>query len=345
MRSAFLSSVLLSGVVFVGCANPAPSTEMPVSSDGSEGIAHVGLAASVCPSGPFSRPIQGTLNAEIVDNTEPTSLDPNDTEFHLYEGAVWLNSALYFSDFRTSSGFPSRILKYSPGQPLSIVLDDSGTNGLALDAQGTLLLGARHSSKSVVRFNADLSEATDLAASFEGKHFNSPNDVAMRSDGHFYFTDPDFQAGGQKELDATSVYWVTPGGAVSAVDSTFKNPNGISISPDEKFLFVAGNEAQGYVKRYPLAKDGSVGEGTIVLSNVSVPDGMAFDCAGNLYVTQHSNRTIIVITMDGEELGRISGFNKNITNLAFGGAERKTLFVTMTGGLAKIELPVPGLPY
>lgn len=343
MRNFFLSSVLLSGVLLLACTKPAPSIKTPATSDGE--VAHVGLAARVCPNGPYARPIQGTLSAELIENTEPTSLDPSDTEFHLYEGAVWLNSALYFSDFRTTSGFPSRIMKYTPGQPLTIALDDSGTNGLALDAQGTQLIGARHSSKNVVRFNADLSQATDLAATFEGKHFNSPNDVVMRSDGHFYFTDPDFQAGDEKVLETTSVYWVTPDGKVSAVDSTFKNPNGISISPDEKFLFVAGNEAQGYVKRYPLAQDGSVGEGRVVLPNVSVPDGMVFDCAGNLYVTQHSDRSILVITLNGEKLGKITGFNNNITNLAFGGANRKTLFITMTGGLAKIDLLVPGLPY
>lgn len=308
-----------------------------------------GLAASVCPPGPYTQP-SGQLNAALIPNTTPTALDPADTEFHLYEGAVWLNGSLYFSDFKTSAGFPSRILRHTPNsqtpdEQLEVALADSGTNGLGLDATGSVLIGARHKSKSVVRFSADLSSLTDLATQYQGKPFNSPNDLVARSDGNVYFTDPDFQAGGAPDQATTNVYRVAPGGEVSVIDTTIENPNGISIAPDESALYVAGGLGQGFVKRYPIAEDGAVGAGEIVLQPVEVPDGMVFDCAGNLYVTEHTPRRVRVLAASGEVVATIGGFEHNVTNVAFGGPERKTLYVTTTGSLYQIELPTPGLPY
>ncbi len=306
-----------------------------------------GLAAAVCPAAieATPAPVNGQITATVIPGTEPTALDPKDTEFHLYEGAVWLGDGLYFSDFKTTEGFPSRIMRYVPGQPLVVALPDSGTNGLGLDAKGEHLVGARHKSKSVVQFSPDLSSLRDVVGQYQGKPFNSPNDLVFRSDGNLYFTDPDFQAGANKDQPTTNVYRVAPDGAVSVVDDTIKNPNGISISPDETALFVAGNLEAGFLKRYPLAEDGSVGEGTVVLPDVNVPDGMAFDCAGNLYVTEHSNRRIRVVAPDGKETGEIVGMQHNVTNVAFGGADRKTLFITTTGALYQVQLSVAGLPY
>ena len=347
--------LLLSCALASSCAPPPTEPEAPsVSSQSTrdespaptldEDLSHRGLSAAICPPGPYPT-VGGEYRAETIERTSPKDLDSNDMEFHLYEGPVWLDSGLYFSDFRTSEGFPSRILRYVPGQALTVALSDSGTNGLGLDRDGASLLGARHSSRSIVRFSSDLSQARNLVEGYQGKRFNSPNDVAMRSDGNFYFTDPDFQSGGDRDLSTTSVYWVNPQGQASVIDDSITNPNGISISPDERFLFVAGNMEQGFLKRYPLDKDGRVGDGSIVLSDVTVPDGMVFDCASNLYVTEHTQRRIRIVTMDGTELGRIEGFEMNVTNVAFGGSDRKTLYVTMTGGLSRVDLPVVGLPY
>lgn len=308
-------------------------------------VNHKGLAASLCPSGPFPTPLNGEVQATVIPNSDPGVLDPKDTGFHLYEGPVWLDGVLYFSDFVTTAGFPSRIMSYTPDKGISVAAADAGTNGLGLDATGTQLVGARHKSKSVVKFSKDLRDSEDVVSDYLGKAFNSPNDLAFRSDGNLYFTDPDFQAGEQREQATTNVYRVSPAGNVSVVDDSIANPNGISISPDESSLYVAGNLEEGYVKKYPITGGGSVGVGEIVLSPVSVPDGMVFDCAGNLYVTEHTNRRIRVLGADGKELGQITGLPKNVTNVAFGGPQHKTLYITLTGALAKIDLPVPGLPY
>jgi gluconolactonase len=323
----------------------SPVTPPAVVPPAAVGPERKGLAAGVCPAGPYAAAPTGALTATALPGTEPTALDPKDKAFHLYEGAVWLGGVLYFSDFKTSAGFPSRILSYTPGQGLKVALPDSGTNGIALDATGQHLVGARHKSKSVASFSADLKTVTDVAAKYQGKKFNSPNDAVFRSDGNLYFTDPDFQAGPRKDQATTNVYRVSPSGEVSVVDASIANPNGISLAVDESALYVAGNLEQGYVKRYPIAADGSVGEGAIFAQPVVVPDGMAFDCAGNLYVTEHTQRRVRVFAADGKEIAVISGLDKNVTNVAFGGAERRTLFLTTTGGLYSIELPIPGLPY
>src|SRR5690606_10350849 len=247
--------------------------------------------------------------------------------------------------FRPTPGFPSRILRYSPEQGLSSAFADSGTNGLALDATGSQLMGARHSSESVVRFAAGPSAPSAVAASFHGKPFTSPADLVSRRDGNVYFTDPDFQAGPTRDQVTTNVYRIDPAGQVSVIDSGIANPNGISLSLDESALFVAGNLEAGYLKRYPVAADGSVGEGHVVLQPVVVPDGMAFDCAGNLYITEHTSKRVRVVNSDGQEIGQITGLDHNVTNVAFGGPERKTLYITTTGALYQLALPVAGLPY
>jgi gluconolactonase len=304
-----------------------------------------GLAAKVCPPGQYAALPSGALTATAIAKTEPTALDAKDTPFHLYEGPVWLNGALYFSDFKTSPGFPSRILRYTPEQGLGVWLADSGTNGLALAPSGKQLAGARHKTKSISVFSEDGKSAQELATVFAGKPFNSPNDLTWRSDGNWYFTDPDFQAGANKPQPSTNVYRVSPQGEVSVVDDSIENPNGVALSPDESFLFVAGNLEAGFVKRYPVAADGSVGSGEVFAQPVAVPDGLTFDCAGNLYVTEHTGRKVRVFSSAGAELLQITGFEKNVTNVAFGGPEGKTLFVTTTGALYQAELPIPGLPH
>lgn len=323
----------------------APSTSAPPADATASSPAPVrpqSWATRLCGPGPHPAPLQGTKTAQPLPASEPTALDAKDKEFHLFEGAVWFQGALHFSDFKTSEGFPSRILKYEDGQ-LSVVVPDSGSNGLGLDPTGERLVAARHSTRSV-SVRDESGEFQPLAALYEGKPFNSPNDLAFRSDGNLYFTDPSFQAGATPPQSGTRVYRVAPDGAVSVVD-TMHNPNGVSLSPDEKTLYVAGNMEQGYVKSYPVADDGSVGEGQVFLPNVTVPDGMAIDCAGNVYVTEHTKKRIRVVSPEGKELGQITGLDRNVTNAAFGGPKHQTLFITTTGRLFQIELPLPGMPY
>ncbi|WP_339615040.1 SMP-30/gluconolactonase/LRE family protein [uncultured Gilvimarinus sp.] len=287
-----------------------------------------------CAAGEYQAP-RGALEATRIEAADFSA--PG-----LYEGPVWVGDKLLFSRFGFGAGFPSNVLSYD-GQEVAVVLADAGTNGLAIDNANQLIAGT-HKYKAVARFNLKDGQRQELASQYQGQAFNSPNDLTMSARGDIYFTDPDFQRaaapGGQ---DATRVYRVDAQGQVSVVDDTIANPNGISLSPDEQTLYVAGGGENGFVRSYPL-DNGEAGAGQTLLADVTVPDGMAIDCLGNIYVTEHTKQRVRVITPEGDEIAIIH-VDANITNGAFGGENGKTLYLTGAGALWSIELDVAGLPY
>jgi gluconolactonase len=177
-----------------------------------------------------------------------------------------------------------------------------------------------------------------------GKHFNSPNDLTVRSDGTVYFSDPDWQSAGRpNETMMTGVYRITPDGVVELVDGSLQKPNGIALSLDEKTLYLgsAGSE----IWKYPVNADGSVGQKS-VFARPGGSDGLGIDCAGNLYVTGGNSVKVYAPNHDpnAQPLGTIM-VSTTTSNVAFGGADRKTLFITAGNTLYSIVLQVPGLPY
>ena len=161
----------------------------------------------------------------------------------------------------------------------------------------------------------------------------------MRSDGTIYFTDPDWQLGGRdSETDTTGVYRIAPGGEVDQFETGLRNPNGIALSPDERTLYVGSQNDP--VMAYALAADGTVGARS-EFAGVSGTDGLAVDCAGNVYITAGQ---VQVFDPDGEPLGTITAA-ETPANVAFGGADRRTLYITARRGLYAIQLNVPGYPY
>lgn len=290
-----------------------------------------------CPANPGTAP-SGDLTAERIVAANSTRTEPG-----LYEGPVWLHNALYFSDFTFAEGFPSRIQRLTNNELLETFIDNSGSNGLAIDADGYLIAGT-HNTKSISRFDPVTGERSMVADTYAGNVFNSPNDLTEARDGSLYFTDPDFQRsaapGGQEK---TNVFRIAPDGVVSLVDDTIANPNGISLSPAEDVLYVAGGGEQGFVRAYPML-DGVPGEGKNLLENITAPDGMAIDCLGNIYITEHSLQRARVFSPEGEHLATIK-VDANITNAAFGGPEHKTLYLTGAGAVWSIELDVMGMPY
>lgn len=279
----------------------------------------------------------GELVAERILSANTTRTEPG-----LYEGPVWIKDAFYFSDFIHSGIFPSRIQKLDANGVVTTLIDDSGSNGLAVDAQGNIVAGT-HKFKSISRYSL-AGERTNLVDQFEGNVFNSPNDLTIAKDGTIYFTDPAYQRaaapGGQQK---TRVYRAGIDGKVTVVDDTIFNPNGISLSLDEKTLYVAGGEGQGIVRSYSIV-DGVPQAGTDFITGLTGPDGMTLDCHGNLYVTEHSAHRVRVFTPQAQHIATIA-VDANITNAAFGGADGKTLFLTGAGALWKLKLDVTGLPY
>jgi len=238
------------------------------------------------------------------------------------------------------------LLKVVPGQAAVVLNSDVGSNGIALGPNGELYL-AVHKDGSIRRLSpATPTTSTVVAAQYMGKRFNSPNDVVVRSDGTVYFSDPDaYQAPQPAPQAKTRVYRVSPGGDVSVVDETIGQPNGVLLSLDEQTLYVSGG---GGLLKFPVMADGSTGarapfgNGTAYTGS----DGMAIDCAGDLYVAL--NAAVVVLSPAGTELGRINVTGaQGVTNTAFGGADRKTLFITTLDskpGIFKVDLGVPGLP-
>jgi gluconolactonase len=228
-----------------------------------------------------------------------------------------------------------------------VVLPDAGTNGLAIDPSGNLV-GCSHRTGSVARLSLAGAAPIDLVSTYMGARFNSPNDLTFGADGTLYFTDPDYQAPSPAPQSATGAYRVAPG-TTTAIPITEgrTQPNGITLSPDRKTLYISASDG---VSSYPVMPDGSVGTASpFARDAVKSSDGMAVDCAGNLYAT--SGQNVIIVSSSGSEVGRIaiSGV-QSVTNVAFGGADHKTLYVTALGtgtraGLFKIATAVPGMPY
>ena len=269
--------------------------------------------------------------------------------FGFIEGPVWVAElgVLLFSDMNFSGGNakgpPARIRRLKPPSTFDVFVETANSNGLALSLDGTLL-AATHDTQSLSAFDVNSGARTDLSIRYQDKHFNSPNDLTIRDDGTVFFTDPDYQLGARtSEIGSTGAYRVAPplaGGtrAAELVDGTLPKPNGVALSPDQRTLYLgsSGNE----IWKFSVAADGSV-SGRSKFAEVGGSDGMTVDCAGNLYV---ASGTIEVFAPDGSKLGDISTA-EGPSNAAFGGPDRKTLYITAQTGLYSIALAVPGFPY
>ncbi len=316
------------------CEHKGGTEGEKTSSEGAGAAKAVDVSAAGC----LGHPPAGQLIAQRV-----ASANADSAEAGLYEGAVWIKDSLYFSDFTFGPGFPSRIRKLAMDGSLQTVIDDSGSNGLAVDAQGNIV-AATHKYKSLSRYNLTTGERESLAPEYNGNVFNSPNDLVIAKDGTIYFTDPAFQRdaapGGQEK---TGVYRLATDGRITLVDDSIANPNGISLSPDESILYVNGGGEQGLLRAYPLV-DGMPQKGKDLVLGLSIPDGMAVDCQGNIYVTEHLAHQVQVFNPLGQPLALIKT-DANVTNAAFGGEDGKTLYLTGAGAIWTVPLNITGSAY
>ena len=316
------------------------------------------------------------VNVEVVRNDPAMNeiVGPNPKVYKLAdgflftEGPVWVNKDggyLLFSDpnantiykyvpndsekarlevFRTPSGFSGAdVAEY--GQP--------GSNGLTLDPQGRLTIN-QHGNRRVVRDEKDGAQ-TVLADTYEGQRLNSPNDLIYRSDGTLFFTDPPFGLpklfnDPRKELTFSGVYSIYRG-KLQLVAKDFTGPNGIALSPDEKFLYVGNwpvaeiGDRNKAVMRYEVQRDGTLKNGKLFFDFGNAPgedglDGIKVDLKGNLYVSAPGG--LWVISPAGKHLGTIIT-PRHVHNMAWGDADGKTLYLCARAGLYRIRLNLPGL--
>jgi gluconolactonase len=301
-----------------------------------------------CPQGPFTFTPPSSASATKVAGAPPDD-SFNKNNWTNVEGPVWIGDALYFSEMTGMDLPPSRIVKIAAGGTVSVLAQGAGSNGLAVDGSGNLL-AARHKDGSISQISLTDGAATPLISMYMGKRFTSPNDLAIRSDGTIYFSDPSYQNNANPQ-GATRLYRATPAPTrtVSVVDGAPMPPNGVTLSPDEKTLYVAANN--GGLKKFSVMTDGTVGAASDFVAG-SGGDGMAVDCAGDVFVTGNSASTVRVYSPAGMLLTTIqlpSG-GGTTTNVAFGGADHKTLYITAQGnegqrGVYSIGMSVPGFPY
>ena len=250
------------------------------------------------------------------------------------EGPVWSRDGfLLFSDCVTN-----KLHKFVPGTGGSEFAQiPGGPNGNTYDLQGRLYTCefrtrrvTRTSKKGVVEV---------LATKFEGKRLNAPKDIVVRRDGHIYFTDPAF--GNQqdtRELDFFGVFHITPKGELEPVAKWKTRPNGITLSPNGKVLYVSDSDAR-LVRAYDLDKNGAASNERVVIANIpGVPDGIRTDEKGNVYVAA---KFVYVYSEDGKQIGHIE-LGDTPSNLAFGDGDLEGLYVTARTFVYRVRLGVKG---
>ena len=261
------------------------------------------------------------------------------------EGPVWWKEGGYllFSDIHNN-----RRMKYTPGQGVSVFQEPTNrANGLTRDLKGRLV-ACEHETRRVTRQELDGS-LTVIANSFQGRRLNRPNDVVVKSDGCYYFTDPTGpMVPEQWDLTFTGVYRVTPDlGTMTLLIDNFVVPNGLAFSPDESVLYI-NDSRRGHIRAFDLLPNGTLAKQTDRVfaelrgSEPDVPDGMKVDRAGNVYCGGSGG--IWILDPQGKKLGRIVHGAPATTNLAFGGDDWKTLYFTSRTHLGAVNVKIPSLP-
>ncbi len=182
-----------------------------------------------------------------------------------------------------------------------------------------------------------------LADKWEGKRLNAPNDIVVRKDGHVYFTDPAF--GNQmdsRELDFYGVYHITPKGQLSVIAKPAGRPNGITLSPNGRILYVA-NSDERTVRAYDIEKDGTPANERVLISGIEgIPDGIRVDEKGNLYVAA---KEVYIYTSAGKQISKIN-LSETPSNLAWGDNDFATLYISARTSIYRVRLDVKGaIPY
>ena len=259
------------------------------------------------------------------------------------EGPVWdPKGFLYVSDEELNKIF--RI--YSDGRKEEVIsLGDP--DGNTYDKEHRLIDCASYL-RAIIRIDR-AGNYEVLAQKFEGKKFNSPNDVVLGPDGALYFTDPtlDLPKGEKQELPFQGVYRLDPTGPVTLLTTDLSQPNGLAFSPDGRKLYVDDSEKRN-IRVYDFRPDGTIANGRIFgeepgKKGEGVPDGMKIDQSGNLYVTGPGG--IWVWDADGRHLGTIL-LPEQPANLAWGDADWSTLYITATTSVYRLKTGIRGfVPY
>ncbi|MDA7681813.1 SMP-30/gluconolactonase/LRE family protein [Verrucomicrobiales bacterium] len=249
------------------------------------------------------------------------------------EGPVWIKKEkrLVFSDIPNSLQ-----MEWTSTKGVKEWRKVEQSNGNLMDLNGNIL-SCQHAGRNVIKTSSDGSIKV-IADKFEGKKFNSPNDLAVRSNGEIWFTDPSYGLRGRKaEVDGKWVYKLKKDGSVSVVCKTFDMPNGIAFSPDEKRIYIADSGKIGKIRAYDVLEEGLLGEPAFKIDIRC--DGMCVDTKGRIYTTAGGG--IHVFDANGKKIGLIP-VPEHPANVCFGGENYDTLFITARKSLYSIRINAKG---
>jgi sugar lactone lactonase YvrE len=269
----------------------------------------------------------------FINSAEGPQVEKLAGGFRFLEGPLWVeNIGLLYSDIPGN-----KIYRWSEEDGVEIFLEPSGnSNGMALDHDGRLLI-AQTGFRRVARLEDDGSFTT-LADSYNDMKLNSPNDIAVQSDGSILFTDPPFNipAGESQELPFSGVFRITPEGTLQLIDDILSRPNGICFSPDESRLYV-NDSIERVIYVWDVLNGSTFTNKRVfaIVEPVGYLDGMKVDYDGNLYAAGPIG--VWVFSPDGDLLETIPVPGQT-TNLNWGDVHRKLLYVTSGDGIYRISL-------
>ena len=281
-----------------------------------------------------------------------TKIEKVATGFIFAEGPMWKDGKLWFSDVRGN-----KVRTYEPKtNKVTVVLNDSGglknappdknfgSNAMVTDKDGSILLTRMYI--GAIEKMDDQGNTKPFLSKYQGKRFNSPNDLVFTKDGALWFTDPSFglpkmDADPKKELKYNAV-WRYAGGKLTPMITDMTQPNGIAFSPDEKTLYVSNSMPGMYIRAYDVGADGKLSHPRTLVSwpgsAPDVPDGMKVDSAGNLWATGPGG--VRIISPQGKGLGQLV-VPEIVANVGFA-EDGKTVYLTGSTSLYRLHSKIAG---
>jgi gluconolactonase len=251
------------------------------------------------------------------------------------DGLVWSREGyLVVADVR------KRRLYRVDSNPMPTVLadNDGGASGVSYDVQGRLYV-CESVARRLTRGDPKTNRFETLADNYQGRKFNSPNDVIVRRDGHVWFTDPAFgTADDHRDLDFYGIWHIGPKGDLEVAARWKTRPNGITLNPDGRILYVSDSDRHVIVA-FDVGRNGEAGNQRDVVKNIAgVPGGIRTDVDSRLYVAA---RGVAVYSPDGK-LQRTLVESENASNCTFGENNFESLFVSVRTSIFRIRAGVKG---
>jgi gluconolactonase len=329
------------------------------------GFLAAGVASTFAARAAFAADSYGTIRrvSTALDNLiEPgTPVEQIAYGYYWTEGPVWVKNGGYllFSDpdknivYRwTAAEGAGEFLNPSGFDGTDSTLREPGANGLAMDAAGALVM-CDSGNRALARVDLASKKKKIIVDRYDGKRFNSPNDLCIARSGAIYFTDPCYGLEGMenspaRETPYAGVYRWTPDGQIALIDKSLPRPNGIALSPDEGTLYVSNTgPTQPVITSYQLGADGLPTSSSAFFDTTPMMtpeakgnvDGLKVDESGNLFATSPAG--VLVLSKEAKLLGLIGVSARMVSNCAFG-EDGSSLFITATDIVARVRLKTRG---